>query len=189
MASNLRILGLDPGLAHTGWAVLACDGNPRLITSATIETRKWLDRGKTIEIANRDRIDAISLDVQKVLAVQEPDYVVMEDFVFFGNRGKTTSIMPALVENIRVMGKMLGYNVVIFTNAAWKKILLRNHIASKEQIQYYTHKQLGLQADIWDAKDKGGHERDAMALALTLHKKLSMGEDRDARRTTVRRTK
>jgi Holliday junction resolvasome RuvABC endonuclease subunit len=168
-----NILGLDPGLASSGWAVLEWDTGTNTVRTTknygVIRTKKWADSYKEIEIPKRERIDYIGCEIQKVVAETVPQAIVMEDFVYFGNKGKTTSDMPALIENIRMLGRMMGYEVQIYSNGEWKKLLLRNHQASKEQIQHYIHNKLKLDKTYWDALDKGGHIRDAMALALTYY--------------------
>jgi Holliday junction resolvasome RuvABC endonuclease subunit len=115
----------------------------------------------------RQRLDQISNDITKLVAEVEPKYVAMEDFVYYGNRGQTTSSMPVLIENIRMLGKGMGYDVAIYTNAYWKSILLKNHTADKHQVEHRVHMLLNLDAAIWNKSDPKTHMRDAMAIALT----------------------
>lgn len=168
---RISLLGLDPGLANTGWALLEGDTVTGLIKATehygVIKTVKWRDKGKKIELPTRDRLDLIALEIQKLIAEHEPTYVVMEDFVYFGNKGATTSTMPVLIETIRMLSKQMGYEAIIFANGVWKKILLKNHVANKNQVQHCIHRRLNLDTKTWDKLDKGGHIRDAMSLALT----------------------
>jgi Holliday junction resolvasome RuvABC endonuclease subunit len=168
----IKILGLDPGLAHTGWCLIYGENEPSADHYGVLETVKWADKERTFEVPMRDRIDHISDNIQKLIARYEPHFLVMEDFTWRGSKGVTGSQMPALIENIRVMGRVLGYDVAIFTTAQWKRLLLGNGTATKVQVQHCVHKKLGLDEIFWDAHDKGGHIRDAMALGLTQWKKL-----------------
>lgn len=185
----IKILGIDPGLAHTGWALL--EGDPIsgdiLITEhyGVIKTVKWRDKRKKIKIPTRERLDQIALELQKIIAEHEPQYVVVEDFVFYGNKGGTTSTMPVLVETIRMLGRALGYNVEIYTNGTWKKILLKNHVANKNQVQHYVHRALHLPTAEWDKKDRGGHIRDAMALGLTHWKYITKRAKKPSKQKTI----
>ena len=159
------ILGLDPGLSHTGWAVLK---NGKATNHyGLVTTTKWRDKKKTQEIPTRERLDEISLVIQRLIYKHQPDAVAMEDFVFFGNRGPTTSIMPALIESIRILCRTVDCDCEIYANGVWKKILLKNHRANKNQVQHYLHRKLKLDTATWDKLDRGGHIRDALALAYT----------------------
>lgn len=161
----MRLLGLDPGLTSTGWGLLE---NGRVTDHyGVILSEKWRDKKKQEEVPTRERIDDISLQIHRLLVDHKPDVVVMEDFVFFGNRGRVTSIMPALIESIRILCRTLGVDCEIYANGTWKRILLKNHQANKNQVQHFIHRKLQLDTEQWDHLDRGGHIRDSYALAYT----------------------
>lgn len=185
----MKILGIDPGLANTGWAILEGDLQTKTIRATSefgvIKTVKWRDKKAKIQFHDRDRLDYIADEFRKITENNSPQHIVIEDFVFFGNRGATTSIMPVLIETLRMQGRALGYEVVILANGSWKKMLLKNHVANKNQVQHYVHRALGLDTKIWDKQDPGGHIRDAMALALTQWAYLTVGARKPVKQQTI----
>lgn len=164
------VLGVDPGLNHTGWALVSVDCTNRACqfggAGGVIRTQKWRDKDKTLVYPDRMRIDTISEQLEDILLKHLPDVLVIEDFVYFGNKGKTTSTMPTLIENLRLLGRRLNIETKIYPNGDWKLWLLKNRMAKKNQVQHYVHRALNLNTAVWDKKDRGGHIRDAMGLAL-----------------------
>lgn len=160
----MRILGIDPGLASTGWAIT--DGLS-LIAHGIISTKKWNDKEKTEEIADRDRIDTISERLDDIVIEFKPQQISIEDFVYFGNRGKTSSNMSALIENMRISFKQHNIPVTIYANGQWKRILLGNYRANKKQVEHYINRIMTI-----DFKDRGGHVYDSIGLALAKRKVL-----------------
>lgn len=65
-------LGIDPGLATIGWAVLVADGGeePLLMDYGTIETDK--------KLATPQRLVELEQDLQVLLAEFKPNHVVLE---------------------------------------------------------------------------------------------------------------
>lgn len=158
-----KVLGIDVGLSETGWAVVYSDF--RLISYGVIKTKKWENKKTKLVNSDRDRIDYIASEIQVIINDEKPDYIAIEDFVYFGNKGKTTTTMPMLVENVRFLCRINGIIPKIYTNGHWKKTIMDNHKASKIQAQFFIHHHYKLDAAHWNTFDKGGHIRDAMAVA------------------------
>ncbi len=160
----MKILGIDPGLAFSGWAIIE---DKKIVSYGTIKTKKWKDKAKTGEYTARERIDLISENISQIVFKFKPEAVALEDFVYFGNVGKVSSNMSALIENLRVKFKDKNIPIKIYTSGQWKKILLRNYRANKKQVEHYIKRTVKI-----NFNDKGGHVYDAIGIALTYDKNL-----------------
>lgn len=75
----MKILGIDPGLATTGWAVLDfdTDSNPTIVDYGCILTEK----GLTVS----QRLSEIYDDLNELIKVHNPDYAGIETLLFCNN--------------------------------------------------------------------------------------------------------
>ena len=78
----MRILGIDPGTATTGFGVIESLGNDKytLVNLGLISTDKKTPHGK--------RLDQIYSGISKVIAKHKPDVVAIER-LFFANNALT----------------------------------------------------------------------------------------------------
>ncbi len=69
---KVRILGLDPGLRHTGWGVIEAEGN-RLsyVADGVVHPNP--------ELSLAERLQVLFLEVQALVAVYAPDECAIED--------------------------------------------------------------------------------------------------------------
>jgi len=75
---NIKILGLDPGTATTGWGLVEeIKGEPVIKAYGCIETPKTHSDVK--------RLEEIARDLREILATYEPDEVAVEELFFFKN--------------------------------------------------------------------------------------------------------
>ena len=75
---NIKILGLDPGTAITGWGLVEeVKGEPVMRAFGCIETPKTHSDVK--------RLEEIAGDLREILATYKPDKVAVEDLFFFKN--------------------------------------------------------------------------------------------------------
>ena len=79
-----RILGIDPGLLHTGWAVIETNGNARKYIASGV-----ILPNKTGELAERFAI--IFNEVTKLCNTFNPDEASME--ITFVNKNPTTTLI------------------------------------------------------------------------------------------------
>ena len=78
MEENLRILGIDPGLATMGFGILDVNGrNPVLIEAGAVIT--------TPDMRMFERLRKISDDVCDLLTLYKPDDIVFEELFFAKN--------------------------------------------------------------------------------------------------------
>jgi crossover junction endodeoxyribonuclease RuvC len=85
----MRILGIDPGLAITGWAVLDFDkdGNPIPIDYGAITTPK----GLTVS----QRLSEIFKDMNELIKKFKPEYAGVETLLFYNNAKTAISVGEA----------------------------------------------------------------------------------------------
>jgi len=144
------ILGIDPGLANTGWGVVDyASGRYRPMAYGVIKT----DSKRELP----DRIHAIALEIRKVIDEYKPDAVSMEEIFFTKNISSAISVA-------KVIGAMCheckerGLDVQIFSPPQIKSAITGIGTADKNQVQQMVKIMLGL-AEI----PKPDHAADALA--------------------------
>ena len=75
----MRILGIDPGLAITGWSIIDFDeqGQPSAIDYGTILTKK--------DFSVSQRLKEIYTDMREILLKYKPDICGIETLLFYNN--------------------------------------------------------------------------------------------------------
>ena len=145
----MKILGIDPGLDRTGWAVLenAPPAPPRLLASGLIHT------GKTIPLAKR--LASIFDAMTSVVSDNSPDVVAIEE-VFFSTRTDTQANTTHARGVILLACEKLSLTPVSYNPRTIKKTVSGNGRAEKIQMQRMVQMTLSLKAppspdDIADA--------------------------------------
>ena len=81
------VLGLDPGLAHTGWGVVeVVGGSLKELGNATINT----DKNPQLKVGEdtRRRVDYIMGKLEELVELYTPYYIALEEFTYYsGARG------------------------------------------------------------------------------------------------------
>ncbi|OGI25056.1 MAG: crossover junction endodeoxyribonuclease RuvC [Candidatus Moranbacteria bacterium RBG_13_45_13] len=84
----MRILGIDPGTATTGWAVIGeKNGDPRLVACGCINTSK--------RKSDADRLVEIGKDLGTIIKKYKPSEVAVEDIFFFKNLKTVITVAQA----------------------------------------------------------------------------------------------
>ena len=151
---NKRILiGVDPGLASTGWGVLeSSDGRLRYIAHGCIETGPEKPRGERLLFIYRSFLS--------VLETHKPVAAAMENLYF----GKNVSSAMAVAEARGVLLTALtsqGLPVLELTPNAIKKAVVGVTRAEKGQVQEMVRVILGLKEI-----PKPDHAADALGAAI-----------------------
>ena len=76
--SVIRILGIDPGTATTGWAVIEAGKDPKAIAYGCIETSP--------QLSDADRLREIAQDLETLCKKYRPDEATVEKLFFFKNQ-------------------------------------------------------------------------------------------------------
>lgn len=149
-----RIVGIDPGLASTGWGVVDfASSRYRLVAYGVIETKKNTPHG--------ERLVIIYNRLYAILSEYQPHAASMEVLFFSKN---VTSAM-GVAESRGVLTLCLAQNSIFlaeYTPNAIKKSVTGSATADKASVQNYIKLLLGL-SDI----PKPDHAADAIAAAIT----------------------
>jgi len=153
-SNDQRILGVDPGLNVTGYAVLeAGEGVVRLCEAGIIcgKTRNSLTR----------RLAEVYRGVSDVIAGLRPAVMALEDLYSHYERPRTAILMGHARGVICLAAAQAEIPVVHYSATQVKKILTGSGRASKGQVQRAIQRELGL-AELPEPPDVA----DALAIAL-----------------------
>ena len=158
----MRVLGIDPGLANTGWGIIDADGSRlRHVSHGSITTSPKQLNGR--------RLLAIRLEILDIIQKYEPEIAGIESIYFAKNQ---TSAIPVA----QAMGVVLvtceeqNLRVEAFSPPMIKQAVAGVGRADKAQMQELLRLILGL-------KDtpKPDHAADALAAAICRYNNLSPG--------------
>jgi crossover junction endodeoxyribonuclease RuvC len=138
----MRILGIDPGLQVTGYAVLgpAADG-PALCEAGVIRTA---DGSKTADMAKR--LATIYDAVVEVFDQWKPGVVVVEQLYAHYEHPRTAILMGHARGVFFLLGGQRGVPVLSYPATKIKKTITGSGRAGKEQMQYAIMREFGLAA-------------------------------------------
>ena len=158
-----RIIGIDPGLAHTGFGIIDATGNSiRLVSYGVIETKAEEQHGT--------RLLAIYNRLQCVLDEFKPEEAGMEELYFARNVTSALSVAEAK----GVVTLCLSQNVIPLS--MYKPNQIKNSVtgtakADKELVQKYTAMLLNMKT-----VPEPDHAADALAAAIThVHSTFHLG--------------
>jgi crossover junction endodeoxyribonuclease RuvC len=122
----MRVLGIDPGLQHTGWGVIDIDGNAlRHVAHGVISPAPSLPMA--------ERLTIIFDGVQAVLAAQQPDEAAIEET--FVNRNPDSTLKLGLARGAAlVAAASTGLPVAEYAARLVKKSVVGTGKADKTQI-------------------------------------------------------
>ncbi len=149
----MRVLGIDPGLANTGWGVIVShQGRAHCMAYGCIKTLP------SDELTVR--LLAIYQDIKQVIEKYQPDHVGIEQ-VFFGNNSSSAlatgqargAVLVACAEASLALGE--------YTPLQIKQSVVGSGSADKKQVQFMVQRLLRL-----DHIPKPDHSADALAAAL-----------------------
>ena len=149
----IRVLGIDPGLAATGWGVVEVEGSKfKSLDYGFIKTESTCGSGKRLMIIY-DRI-------REIIDQYHPDKASVEDIFFAKN--KLSAIPVAQAKGVILLAmESKNLETFVFTPLQIKQALTGNGRAEKNQVQEMVKLILGLQEKI-----KPDHAADALAAAI-----------------------
>lgn len=157
---KIRVMGIDPGLAHTGFGIVdSCGGKIQLVSYGVIETKSDEDHSvRLLAIYNR---------LLAVIDEFRPDEAEMETLYFSRN----TSSALAVAEAKGVITLCLAQQAIpltLYTPNQIKSSVTGTSSADKETVELYVKLLLNL-----NTEPKPDHAADALAGAIThIHSKL-----------------
>ncbi len=146
-----RILGIDPGLVATGYAVIESDGHAgRLITSGDVVTR-----GRDLPV----RLGIIFNGLDKVIREYRPDVASVE--AVFVHKDAAAALKLGQARGVAVCAAVTnGVPVYEYDTRVVKRAVVGKGNADKEQVKFMVARLLQVAARHKD------DEADAMAIAL-----------------------
>ena len=145
------ILGIDPGVASSGWAVL--DDNHQLVVCGCIKTKKIDDFA--------DRLSQIYHQVQDLCREHKVNELAIES-IFFAKNAKTAIVVAQAMGVIKAAASSLGIKVFDYTPLQIKIAITGYGRAEKCQVAQMVQRTLEV-----DDVIKNNHAADAAAAALT----------------------
>ncbi|MCL2339088.1 MAG: crossover junction endodeoxyribonuclease RuvC [Proteobacteria bacterium] len=153
-----RIIGIDPGLLHTGWAVIESSGNERRYVASGVILPKPSDPLPA-------RLTRIFSDVKQLCALWKPDECAIE--ITFVNQNPTTTLLLGHARAAAIVAVGIG-DIPIYEyepNKIKKAIAAAGH-ADKNQIAAMVKILLPEFKRVTPAKAGAADEADAIAIAL-----------------------
>lgn len=149
----MRILGIDPGLGRTGYALVVAEGGR--LTPGPAGIFSTAPRGET-----GARLLALHRQLSQFLEAERPDVVAMEELFF--NRNITTGLQVAQARGVCFLAAaQAGIPVVEYNPQHVKVAVTGQGRAEKQQVVYMVRRLLGLQRD-----PSPDDVADAMAVAI-----------------------
>jgi crossover junction endodeoxyribonuclease RuvC len=151
---SVIVLGIDPGLANTGYGVVAQREGHRLVAldGGMIQTRPGL--------ALERRLADIHAAVDALLAEHEPDGVALEE-LYFGQNVKTAFAVGQARGVVMLAAGQREVACASYTPQKVKSAVCGNGRADKQQVARMVQALLGLQAP-----PTPDHAADALAVAI-----------------------
>lgn len=147
------VLGVDPGLAHTGYGIiLAAKNKFTLVDAGVIATSSSLPAGK--------RLEKIYTELIKIIQKNRPDQAGVESLYFAKN---SSSAIPVAQARGVVLMALSQYGVATseYPPQAIKQAIVGNGKAEKRQVQQLLQLLLGL-----PTTPTPDHAADALAAAV-----------------------
>ncbi len=128
MLKNIRILGIDPGLATVGWAVIDFDkdSNPIPVDFGAILT----DKGLSVS----QRLNEIYNDLNELIEKYNPEFCGIETLLFYNN-AKTAIIVGESRGVVLLALEKQGIPIREFTPLQVKDAVTGYGKADKRQVQ------------------------------------------------------
>lgn len=151
----MLILGIDPGLANTGWGVVDSDGNRRRPVSYDVVKT-------TPDMSEQMRIHAIATAIGQVAESYRIRICGMEDIFFTKNISSAISVAKVIGAVSHELATR-GVTTRLFSPVDIKKTVTGYGNAEKEQVELMVKLLLGLKET-----PRPDHAADALAAALCL---------------------
>ena len=147
------VLGIDPGVANTGYGVVAQhQGRMLALDGGVVETSPGLDAGR--------RLAAIHGRVGELLDEYRPDAVALED-VYFGTNARSAFAVGQARGVVMLAAGQRGVPCASYTPQQVKSAVCGNGRAAKDQVQRMVQTLLAL-----TELPRPDHAADALAVAI-----------------------
>lgn len=163
------ILGIDPGLANLGWAVLSDCAGRRDVNTPDLRSQSDREyelvecgclRTKIVD-TSANRLGKIYNELENLIKKYKIEAVAIEN-LFFAKNAKSALKVSEVIGVIKICGERCGLEVFGYTPLQVKMALVGYGRAEKEQVEIMVRNFLGLDKSI-----SPSHASDAVAVALT----------------------
>src|ERR671916_3149527 len=127
MAEQVRILGLDPGLRHTGWGVIICEGTKLSYVACGVVTSDG-------DLALALRLKQLHDRITEVVTAWDPDEVAVEE-TFVNKDAQATLKLGHARAMALLVPSILGLPVAEYGANQVKKTVVGVGHAEKDQVQ------------------------------------------------------
>ena len=136
MKNNVTVLGIDPGTATTGWAILLQKGGIiQPVAFGHIETSK--------HCTDAQRLEETANDIQSLIDTHKPDEAAVESLFFFKNQKTIITVAQSRGACLLTLEKN-NLPVAEYTPLQVKQALTGYGKADKQQMQLMVTKTLKL---------------------------------------------
>lgn len=147
------ILGLDPGLAHTGWGVVRCVGNNlSYVACGRVSTSP--------KLSTPERLALLYAGIQSVVETHKPEAAAVEE-VFVNNNARSSLVLGQARGISLLVPTQAGLEVAEYAALQIKKSLVGYGRAEKSQVGHM------VQMLLPTAKVESEDAADALAVAIT----------------------
>jgi crossover junction endodeoxyribonuclease RuvC len=147
------VLGIDPGLANTGYGVVArSEGRLTALDGGVIETRSAVPQER--------RLADIHKGIEELLLTHEPDAVALEE-LYFGQNVRTAFAVGHARGVVMLAAGQRGLACTSYTPQQVKGAVCGNGRADKDQVARMVKTLLGLARE-----PRPDHAADALAVAI-----------------------
>lgn len=157
----MRVLGIDPGLANTGWSIVESDGNKySVLDYGVIKT--------SVKQEVTERIVEIVSSIIEIIKKYKPQGCGAEDIFFVKNISSGISVAK-VIGALSYALSLEGVDIRLFTPTEIKKAIVGIGGADKEQIRKMVMVTTGMKDKI-----KSDHAADSVAGAITYFATFNM---------------
>lgn len=131
MGNTVRILGLDPGLRHTGWAVIDTRDSRLSFVAAGVA-----DSTDVLSLA--ERLAELHRQIRAVISDFQPDEAAIEET--FVNKNPNSTLKLGQARGVVLLAPAeAGISVSEYTPNQIKKAVVGNGHAEKQQVDMMVH--------------------------------------------------
>lgn len=168
----MKILGIDPGTATTGFGCIEVTDISAL-SGKGLEVIEWGLIETSKELLKEERLEIIFEKTIKLIEKFKPDVFVFEK-VFFSNNAKTVIAVGQAQGVMLLAARKLNIFVAEYAPGTIKKLITGSGRANKKEVQTHVRKILGNK--VKSEKHKKTHfdnAADALAIAMTHAMKIN----------------
>jgi crossover junction endodeoxyribonuclease RuvC len=155
MTARIKAIGVDPGLASTGFAIVE-----------TLERRgracQWGNIKTTPSLTFSERLNSIYLQLSDIISRWNPQLLVIEGIYVYNKFPKAAIQLGSVRGVIYLAAQHKTIDICELKPTEVKSALTGNGRAGKQQVERMTLKVLNIKESV-----KSDHASDALALAIT----------------------